>query len=65
MPQEDAWNWILLYYVGTVLLHMSIIEFWKCTPKKLQKLVDMHIELNSASTKSQNKPESGFIDQIW
>jgi hypothetical protein len=63
MSDNDAWDWVLLYYAGTVILRMSLIQFWKCTPRKLSKLVDMYVQLNSSNDKKQeDKPV--YIDQV-
>jgi len=66
MPHDDAWDWVLLYYTGTIILKMPMIQFWKCTPRKLQKLVDMYIYINSSNNKDKSKQSKpGYIDQVW
>jgi hypothetical protein len=58
---SSAWDWPLLFYVGTVLLNMSPAYFWSCTPRKLNLLSKQHIELNSKKTNSNNLR---YIDQV-
>jgi hypothetical protein len=62
MPQNDAWDWPLLYYVGTVILHMSPIQFWKCTPRKLNALSLIHASLHNPK---DEKDEMKFIDEVF
>lgn len=74
MPKEDAWDWALLLYIGTVVLRRSEAAFWKMTPRKLRALVDVHAEINGAKddeqehsrprTPAHNRPKVGFIDQV-
>lgn len=44
--KAEKWDWALLYYVGTVVLNMTEEEFWKCTPRKLFSLLNIHAEIN-------------------
>ena len=37
-------DWVLLYYVGTVLLNMSESVFWKSTLRKLHAVFKCHCE---------------------
>lgn len=60
---QDAWDWPLLYYIGTVILNMSPPVFWKSTPRKLDALLKVHIELNNPK-KAQEQSKVGYIDQI-
>ena len=41
----EKWDWVLLYYIGTVVLNMTEDEFWKCTPRKLFALLNIHAEV--------------------
>jgi hypothetical protein len=44
---------------------MSDKEFWKCTPRKLTTLLDVHIEMNTSRDEQKDKKEKKvFIDQI-
>lgn len=63
LTPQDTWDWTLLYYVGTVMLHMSPGLFWKCTPRKLQALISMHLEIQKPTNK-KNKADKAFIDQV-
>lgn len=37
-------DWVLLYYVGTVVLNMSESVFWKSTLRKLHAVFKCHCE---------------------
>ena len=37
-------DWVLLYYVGTVVLHMSEDVFWKSTLRKVHAVFKCHCE---------------------
>ena len=37
-------DWVLLYYMGTVVLHMSEEVFWKSTLRKLHAVFKCHCE---------------------
>lgn len=37
-------GWVLLYYVGTVVLHMSEDVFWKSTLRKVHAVFKWHCE---------------------
>ena len=37
-------DWVLLYYVGTVVLKMSEEVFWKSTLRKLHAVFKCHCE---------------------
>lgn len=69
MPENDAWDWPLLLYAGTVILNRSEREFWRMSPRKLKALSTVHVELNNAEPKkSKNglpKSKPGFIDQVF
>ena len=62
-PSNDAWDWPLLFYVGTVLLNMKPSYFWRCTPRKLALLCQQHVDINT--TKKKNKNEQKYIDQVF
>lgn len=61
MPITDAWDWPLLFYVGTVMLNRSEASFWKMKPRRLNALSRVHIELNDSENK---KDKTGYIDNI-
>lgn len=46
-----------MYYFGTVLLNMSEEVFWRCTPRKLFSLMDVHVQLN---TTEEQRAEKGI-----
>jgi len=68
MPVDDGWDWIWLYYAGTVILHMSDYTFWRCSPRLLAALTKAYNEANGATKGEKKKIESevptGFIDQV-
>lgn len=61
MPLDDAWDWPYLLYTGTIILKMSEQYFWRLTPRKLNALVKVHMEVNNGK-ETEQKPK--FIDQI-
>jgi len=58
----DAWDWVLYRYTATVILNMSTDEFWKCTPRELKRLMDIHAEVNNPNSKRAGKLH--FIDEV-
>lgn len=67
-----------MYYAGTVVLGMTEEEFWRCTPRKLKALMDIHCETNSPDKDNKTKLGEGtkpqrtfkgqqvsYIDQLW
>jgi hypothetical protein len=48
-----------MYYIGTVMLNMREEIFWRCTPKKLFSLIEVHATINSPdgvkASQSSNK----------
>lgn len=67
MSKADAWDWPVLMYVSTVILHRPEKLFWRTTPRKLNALTKAHTAMNptgdeSGSTGSQ--PKMGYIDQV-
>ena len=36
-----------MYYLATVILNMSEEVFWKCTPRKLFSLIEVHARFNN------------------
>jgi hypothetical protein len=67
LPEDDAWDWKVLYYVGTVILQKSEIEFWNMSPRTLKALTDVHIKLNSGRENPEmgvGGVQKGFIDQV-
>lgn len=65
MPVDDAWDWPMLLYVGTVILKRPESHFWRMTPRKLNALTKVHVEINSPGESKANKPTTGYIDQIF
>lgn len=57
MTGGSLFDWPFLFYLGTVVLHMSEQEFWKCTPRKLFALTDVHVKLNSPEKQKKEKPK--------
>lgn len=41
---QESVDWVLLYYVGTVVLNMSESVFWKSTLRKLHAVFKCHCE---------------------
>lgn len=67
MPEDDAWDWPILLYVGTVILGRSEKAFWRMTPRKLGALTDAHVTMNSSSEDKDapaNKAPMGYIDNV-
>lgn len=64
MPISDTWDWPFLYYSGTVLLRMSPGMFWRTSPRKLDLLMKVHIDIHKEQESSPNVP-TGFIDQVF
>lgn len=66
MPEDDAWDWPVLLYVGTVILRRTEKAFWRMSPRKLNALSNAHIELNSSSEDKPKKTAqtTGYIDQV-
>jgi uncharacterized phage protein (TIGR02216 family) len=62
MPLTDAWDWPLLYYVGTVILNMSPGVFWRSTPRRLYSIIGVHTAINGGESKEQPK---AYIDQLF
>jgi uncharacterized phage protein (TIGR02216 family) len=63
MPIQDTWDWPFLYYAGTVLLKMNPGMFWRTTPRKLDILIKVHIDLSK--DKKQSNAPTGYIDQLF
>jgi len=39
--------------------------FWKCTPRKLIALIDVHVKINGGDSKKEKaQPKQGFIDHV-
>ncbi len=36
-----------MYYIATVLLNMKEEVFWRCTPRKLFSLINVHARINN------------------
>jgi hypothetical protein len=44
---EENLDWVTLYYIGTVILHMPENIFWRCTLRKLQALLSLHCRMQT------------------
>lgn len=67
MPIDDAWDWPILLYVGTVTLKRSERAFWRMTPRKLNALAKAHVRLNSSDEENESSTKSnkvGYIDNV-
>jgi hypothetical protein len=53
-----------LYYIGTVILNMDERSFWRCTPRKLIALWDMHKLVNGLETEEEKQQKVVPIDQV-
>lgn len=64
---SEEWDWVSLFYAGTTILGLSEESFWKATPRKLNALTKIHMELNSQeeTQKTKKAEQTGFIDQLW
>jgi hypothetical protein len=62
MPKNDNWDWPFLLYTATVVLHRPERQFWRMTPRKLNALAKVHVEVNEPSEEKQ--PKQQYIDQI-
>lgn len=54
-------------YIATVILNRTEQEFWKMTPKKLQALFSVYIQLKKMENGGNSKEavqEDTFIDNI-
>lgn len=61
---DTGWDWGLLLYTGTVTLHMAPNLFWRCTPRKLNTLVNVHMEITNGKSNKEASVVTGFIDDI-
>ena len=59
---DDGWDWRYIKYSGRIVLKMSEEEFWRTTPRELNALVKVHIEVNTP--KKKKKGITGYIDQV-
>jgi hypothetical protein len=50
----DGWDWVWLYYLGTVVLGMTPEQFWKTSPRKLDALYDKHLEINGMDDEEED-----------
>ncbi|MGF6356761.1 hypothetical protein ABIE27_004685 [Paenibacillus sp. 4624] len=66
--EENAgWDWDWMYYMGTTLLGMTEVEFWRCTVRKLFALWEIHVRVNGLDQhENEKKPTAppGYIDQF-
>ena len=53
------------YYLATNILGLSEEEFLKSTPKKLFKLSDIHLELNTPKDEKKEEVKEVYIDNIF
>ncbi len=60
---DDGWDWGWLYYLSTVILKMTEVQFWKCTPIKLNSLFAIHKKVEGIESENENN-EQGYIDDI-
>jgi len=63
MDEDNAWDWPLLLYAGTVILRRSEKEFWRMTPRKLRALFNVHVEVNKTDDKKSDN-RKGYIDEV-
>lgn len=42
-------------YAGTVVLGMSEEEFWRCTPRKLYAMLEVHFRLHSTDEQKEQE----------
>lgn len=56
------WCW----YLGVKILGMSEEEFFKCTPRKLFALTDIHLKMNSSTQEnnSDSNQKEEYIDNL-
>lgn len=64
MPTDASWEWDVLYYCGTVLLKMHPITFWRTSPRKLDVLTKLHLDINNPDGQSSSSGTKGYIDQV-
>ncbi|WP_432408640.1 hypothetical protein [Wukongibacter sp. M2B1] len=63
---NSEWNWAWLFYLGTNILNMTETEFWRCTPRKLFSLWEIHKEVNQLNKSNKDNTKEGYIDDvIW
>ncbi len=63
--EQEGWDWDWIYYIGTVLLGMSEAVFWRCTPRKLFALWDVHKKYHGLEDGAdQDKASTSYIDQF-
>jgi len=53
---EENLDWVTLYYIGTIILHMPESTFWRCTLRKLQALFSLHCRMQSTMGASRREP---------
>lgn len=58
------WNWLWLYYLGTVVLGMSEAEFWRCTPRKLFALAEVHLKVHSGEGQKEKPQERLTLQEL-
>jgi hypothetical protein len=66
MPVTDTWDWPFLYYAGTVLLKMSPGMFWSISPRRLDLLLKVHIDVSKQQEGGgASSAPTGYIDQLF
>lgn len=56
-------NW--LYYLSVSILGLSEHEFWGSTPKKLYKLAEIHVKVNSPKKEGEVKKQEKHKNMTW
>jgi len=51
-------------YLGTVILGMSEAEFWRCTPRKLMALTDVHLKVYSEQGQKERPQERLTLSEL-
>lgn len=62
--ESKGWDWNWLYYMGTVLLGMDERSFWRCTPRKLFSLWEVHKKVNGLDKQDPQGAEEVYIDEL-
>ncbi len=51
---KESIDWVTLFYIGTVVLHMPESVFWRSTLRKVSALFSCHAQRQSKGSHSQN-----------
>ena len=54
-----------LYYLAVSILGLSENEFWRSTPKKLYKLAEIHVKVNSPKKEKEIKRQEKQKNMTW